>query len=130
MRLTNGYYGKLMIKMHGNEGTVCRDGWDDTDADVLCRSLGYVGGIELGTFTEYSLSDPIWLTNIQCTGNETSLNQCSVETDVDSTCIRDLSPAGAMCFTSSTGENKKIDENTLIFSYFSVLLSYIEEQWL
>ena len=46
VRLINGTTpddGRVEICLDGFWGSVCGDGWDYRDADVVCRQLGYDG---------------------------------------------------------------------------------------
>jgi len=60
-------------------GTICDDGWDDIDATVVCRELGYLNGTTT-TATRYvqngSDSVPVWLSQVDCLGNESKLLHC------------------------------------------------------
>ena len=44
IRLVNGttlQEGRLEVCIYSNWGTVCNDGWGDSDSFVVCRQLGY-----------------------------------------------------------------------------------------
>ena len=59
-------------------GWVCAEQWDKQNADVVCKELGYTGSsaIHIGS-TSRRGNDTLFMNNIQCTGNESSLESCA-----------------------------------------------------
>ena len=56
---------------------MCDDGWDDTDAGVVCRQLGFgSSGTAIGSAGFGQGSGSILLDNVSCTGNESTLASC------------------------------------------------------
>ena len=73
----NGQEGTVEIMYQGIWGTICNDGWDDIDATVVCRQLGFLNGITTKTlFTSLISSGPVWIRQVECLGNESKLLQC------------------------------------------------------
>ena len=69
--------GRVEIFFSGEWGTVCDDGWDDTDAGVVCRQLGFgSSGTAIGLAGFGQGSGSIWLDSVTCTGNESTLANC------------------------------------------------------
>ena len=67
----------MEVNYNGEWGTVCNDGWDDTDAGVVCRQLGFgSSGTAIGSAGFGQGSGSIWLDSVTCTGNESTLATC------------------------------------------------------
>ena len=67
----------MEVNYNGEWGTVCDDGWDDTDAGVVCRQLGFGStGISVYSANFGQGSGNILLDNVLCTGNEPILARC------------------------------------------------------
>ena len=62
----------------GKWGTICDDNWDNNDATVVCRQLGYNYSIRvLGRSQVPRGTGQIWLDKVDCLGSELSLDSCS-----------------------------------------------------
>ncbi|XP_041372561.1 deleted in malignant brain tumors 1 protein-like [Gigantopelta aegis] len=82
VRLVNGSNdneGRVEILHDGQWGSICDDGFNDTEVQVVCRSLGFQSvNAELYHLAQFGQSTgPIWLDNVICTGSEQNLDQCS-----------------------------------------------------
>ena len=68
----------MEIFYKGHWGTVCDDSWDMNDARVVCRALGYADASGAPHSAHFGQgSGKIWLDNVNCLGNETSIERCS-----------------------------------------------------
>lgn len=59
-------------------GTICPNGFDDQDAKVICRELGYRDGFSYyqHEFTTGERKTLPWLSNLNCSGAEGYLARC------------------------------------------------------
>uniref|UniRef100_A0A671TCL8 Soluble scavenger receptor cysteine-rich domain-containing protein SSC5D n=1 Tax=Sinocyclocheilus anshuiensis TaxID=1608454 RepID=A0A671TCL8_9TELE len=97
---TNSCYGRVEVLRSGQWGTVCDDGWDASDAAVVCRQLGCGTVLEVKNAAYFGKgSGPIWMNNINCFGNEATLMSCSYNA-TPNRCDHEKD-AGVICEASS-----------------------------
>ena len=79
----------MAVYYNGVWGTVCDYYWDQRDAIVVCRQLGYpYGKVEYFRDSHFGVGagrmvdvltlewDQVWMTNVRCTGTEARLSDC------------------------------------------------------
>ncbi|XP_070560709.1 scavenger receptor cysteine-rich domain-containing protein DMBT1-like isoform X2 [Ptychodera flava] len=79
IRLVGGssqYEGRVEVLYSGQWGTVCDDAFEDSDATVVCRELGYSGGTQYQSAHFGEGTGQIWLDDVGCTGAESHLSDC------------------------------------------------------
>ena len=70
--------GRVEVYYNGEWGTVCDNGWDDTDTGVVCKQLGFgFSGTAIGSAGFGQGSGSIILDNVTCAGTEPTIVNCS-----------------------------------------------------
>ena len=97
--------GRVEVYYNNQWGTVCDDGWDDTDAGVVCRQLGFgSSGTAIGSTGFGYGSGSVWLSSVTCTGSESTLASCGhLGVGITSSCYH-YENAGVRC---SSEDGKK-----------------------
>ena len=66
--------GHLRLYQNGVRGRICTLYWDDNDAKVACRQLGYSGGLAYALSN--SIVGPYLWSEINCVGTENTVFDC------------------------------------------------------
>ncbi|XP_017049583.1 uncharacterized protein LOC108093796 isoform X2 [Drosophila ficusphila] len=69
--------GRLEVKYHGVWGSVCDDDFNLKTAQVACNSMGFFGPAKIEKNIFGIGNGPIWLDQVMCFGNESSIDKCS-----------------------------------------------------
>nr|WNS50100.1 deleted in malignant brain tumors 1 protein-like protein 2 [Halisarca dujardinii] len=72
--------GRVEVLYNNTWGTICDYYWDQRDATVVCKQLGYSEAIRPSRGAEYGRgTGTIWLEKVECDGDEENLGQCRHE---------------------------------------------------
>ena len=97
--------GRIEIFIDSKWGTICNKGWDNTDAGVACRQLGFGSTGSIKQFGQGS--GVILMENVACLGNEPMLINCSHRRIDNSTCSH-TDDVGVECSGQSPGKYKHV----------------------
>lgn len=65
------------MKYQGEWGTVCHDKWSTKNTAVVCKQLGCGNPVHIYGMTHImEASGPIWLDDVSCSGNESTIWDC------------------------------------------------------
>ena len=94
--------GLVKLMVDGLQSSVCSQQWDNNDASVYCRTLGYNFGRAFGTSYQYSTLPRI-VSNVTCSGNEATIAGCPFTSGPVTRCDYHQN-AKVFCYTNQQGE--------------------------
>ncbi|KAK3921387.1 Lysyl oxidase-like protein 3 [Frankliniella fusca] len=90
--------GNVEIHHMGKWGAVCDDEWDQQDAQVVCRQLGFDGVLRVTHSSAYGPSRRrFWMDNVLCEGTERELADCRTAEGWGSSDCTHSESAGVVC---------------------------------
>ena len=106
----NTTFGALKMLVNASTSTfglVCSDGFGPEEATVACRDLGYPYGLQMCCSAfGYINSPPIRRTNMQCTGREQALRDCTYSISMDYCSSRKYASVICSSLSPNTGESQ------------------------
>nr|KAF6374164.1 hypothetical protein mPipKuh1_009403 [Pipistrellus kuhlii] len=109
--------GRVEVWHEGSWGTVCNDSWNLDSAQVVCRQLGCGSALKALKEAAFGLgTGPIWLSEVKCKGNESSLWDCPAKSWGNSDCGH-KEDAAVMCSGNETKESSNAKGNALPVIY-------------
>ena len=121
VRLADGFRpgeGRVEVLHDGYWGTVCDDYWDLNDAQVVCRQLGHRRARLAPRNSLFGIGNGhIWLDDVHCVGNESSIVNCPHNGWNDHNCIHH-EDASVIC-SNLTTENLGEYNSSWIANYHS-----------
>ncbi|XP_033025984.1 deleted in malignant brain tumors 1 protein-like [Lacerta agilis] len=89
--------GRVEMLHNQRWGTVCDNGWDLADAHVACREVGCGAALKATLAAKFGQgSGPIWMDQVNCTGDEDSLRKCPPKMLTEHSCAHSKD-AGVEC---------------------------------
>ncbi|XP_056005144.1 deleted in malignant brain tumors 1 protein-like [Ostrea edulis] len=121
VRLEGGKFkwdGRLEVRHKGEWGTVCDNLFDELDADVVCRKMGFNYGGTVLRNAMYGKGDiRVWLDALECKGDETDISFCPFEEWGTTNCSHD-NDVGIYCRTSANRTHLAgLSERDIFLSY-------------
>lgn len=106
VRLVDGpssHEGRVEVFANGAWGTVCDDGFDEEEASVICRMLGYSGALHAYGGAYYGEGrGSIVMDQLQCGGDEKDIFNCSINSTIGTHDCTHKEDAGVECNTYPT----------------------------
>eukprot|EP00118_Oscarella_pearsei_P020627 m.224758 g.224758 ORF g.224758 m.224758 type:complete len:1431 (+) comp40003_c2_seq6:15-4307(+) len=91
------HQGRVEVFHNGIWGTVCDDGWDLTDAHVVCKELGFTTAASAKGQAYFGQgTGPVWMDDLVCNGHETNLTNCKFNGWKVENCVHG-EDAGVIC---------------------------------
>ncbi|PNH05855.1 Deleted in malignant brain tumors 1 protein [Tetrabaena socialis] len=102
LRLANGtdMSGRLEVLHNGAWGTVCADGFGETEADVACQQLGHSGGHVAAGLEFGAGRTAVWMDEVVCSGAESRLDECTFDGWAWTDCSH-FNDVGLTCYDSN-----------------------------